>query len=151
MSSSLPNTSLILLLLILLLSGHLIIMADSLIYSTDQAQAFSNIIYTFRIAELTASGACQSGWFWELSARNWLRKRGKKGGLHQCIKNQGFKPPLPNIIMWNVRSWQNKMDKLRTNVKSTERHAFYVSWRPGFILEYLMCNGFGEPSNCDWR
>lgn len=45
------------------------------------------------------------------------RKWGKKGGIRKRVRKRGFRPPLPTIVMGNVRSLQNKMDELRANVR----------------------------------
>ena len=45
------------------------------------------------------------------------RKRGKKGGVKQRLRKLGCKPNLPPLILGNVRSSQNKMEELCTNVK----------------------------------
>ncbi|KAK0139948.1 hypothetical protein N1851_023109 [Merluccius polli] len=41
------------------------------------------------------------------------RKRGRKGGVRQRIRRRGNRPPLPSIILSNVRSLRSKMDELR--------------------------------------
>lgn len=41
-----------------------------------------------------------------------LRKRGKRGGTRCRVRKRPFKPPLPTILMSNVRSLRNKMDLL---------------------------------------
>lgn len=40
------------------------------------------------------------------------RKRGRCGGVRSRIRKSPFKPPLPSIILSNVRSLRNKMDLL---------------------------------------
>lgn len=45
--------------------------------------------------------------------RQRLRKRGRRGGLRQQLRRRGNRPPLPSMILSNVRSLRNKMDKLR--------------------------------------
>ena len=42
------------------------------------------------------------------------RKRGRKGGVRSRIRRRGNKPPLPTIILGNVRSLPNKMTELET-------------------------------------
>ena len=44
------------------------------------------------------------------------RRRGKRGGIRQRVRNRGHRPPLPTITLSNVRSIVNKMDELRANV-----------------------------------
>ncbi|XP_030612077.1 uncharacterized protein LOC115799195 [Archocentrus centrarchus] len=41
------------------------------------------------------------------------RKRGKRGGLHAKLKARATRPPLPSLLVANVRSLENKMDELR--------------------------------------
>lgn len=44
------------------------------------------------------------------------RRRGKRGGLHARLK--ASRPPLPSLLLANVRSLENKMDELRTRIIS---------------------------------
>ena len=44
-------------------------------------------------------------------------KRGIKGGVKQRLRKLGCKPYLRSLILENVRSLQNKMEELCTNVK----------------------------------
>lgn len=41
------------------------------------------------------------------------RKRGRRGGVRQRLRRRGNRPPLPSIILSNVRSLPSKMDELR--------------------------------------
>ncbi|KAK0135720.1 hypothetical protein N1851_028397 [Merluccius polli] len=41
------------------------------------------------------------------------RRRGKRGGLHARLKARATRPPLPSLLLANVRSLENKMDELR--------------------------------------
>ena len=45
------------------------------------------------------------------------RKRGKKGGIRQRLKRRGSRPPLPLIVLANVRSIRNKMDEISAHVR----------------------------------
>ena len=45
------------------------------------------------------------------------RKRGKRGGIRSRIRRRPFKPPLPSIILANVRSLRNKMDMLHARCR----------------------------------
>ena len=48
------------------------------------------------------------------------RKRGRKGGLRQRLKRltgKGVCPPLPSIMLANVRSLRNKLHELQANCK----------------------------------
>ena len=47
----------------------------------------------------------------------WKRKRGKRGGVRQRIRRRGHRPPLPTIILSNVRSLRNKIDTLAALAK----------------------------------
>ena len=40
------------------------------------------------------------------------RKRGKRGGIRSRVRRRPFRPPLPTVIMANVRSLRNTMDLL---------------------------------------
>lgn len=46
------------------------------------------------------------------------RRRGKRGGLHARLKARTSRPPLPSLLLANVRSLENKMDELRTRIIS---------------------------------
>ena len=62
------------------------------------------------------------------------RKRGKKGGVKQRLRELGCKPYLPSLILGNVRSLQNKMEELCSNVKyanefgSASQTCFTETW-----------------------
>lgn len=45
------------------------------------------------------------------------RKRGRKSGVRQCVRRRGNKPPLPLIILSNVRLLRSKMDELRLHTR----------------------------------
>lgn len=48
------------------------------------------------------------------------RKRGGKGGVREKLKRLagvGLCPPLPSVILANVRSLRNKLDELQANCK----------------------------------
>lgn len=42
------------------------------------------------------------------------RKRGRRGGLHARLKARATRPPVPSLLLANVRSLGNKIDELRT-------------------------------------
>ncbi|KAK2905565.1 hypothetical protein Q8A73_009508 [Channa argus] len=48
------------------------------------------------------------------------RKRGKRGGLHARLKARASRPPLPSLLLANVRSMENKLDELRARI-TTQR------------------------------
>ncbi|KAI4871695.1 hypothetical protein NFI96_011011 [Prochilodus magdalenae] len=48
------------------------------------------------------------------------RKRGKRGGLHARLKARAMRPPLPSLLLANVRSLENKLDELRARI-TTQR------------------------------
>ena len=47
------------------------------------------------------------------------RKRGKRGGLHARLKACASRPPLPSLLLANVRSLENKLDELRARTGHT--------------------------------
>lgn len=49
--------------------------------------------------------------------RRRLRKRGRRGGIQHRLRRRRHKPPLPYMLLSNVRSLRNKMDELRINTK----------------------------------
>lgn len=51
---------------------------------------------------------------WQVELRK--RRRGKRAGLHARLKAQATRPPLPSLLLANVRSLQNKMDEICTSV-----------------------------------
>ncbi len=52
-----------------------------------------------------------------LPAEKRPRKRGKRGGVRTRLRKRPFKPPLPLIIMSNVRSLWNKIDVLHAKCR----------------------------------
>ncbi|KAI4889038.1 hypothetical protein NFI96_000828 [Prochilodus magdalenae] len=48
------------------------------------------------------------------------RKLGKRGGLHARLKARAMRPPLPSLLLANVRSLENKLDELRARI-TTQR------------------------------
>lgn len=50
------------------------------------------------------------------------RKRGQRGGIRRRLYRRKFKPPLPSIILANVRSVTNKIDELR--FLAVKHHAY---------------------------
>ncbi|KAG1940176.1 hypothetical protein F2P79_016894 [Pimephales promelas] len=46
------------------------------------------------------------------------RRRGKRGGIRQHLRRRGNRPPLPSMILSNVRSLKRKMDELRINASA---------------------------------
>lgn len=45
-------------------------------------------------------------------------KQGKRGGLHARLKARASQPPLPSLLLANVQSLENKLDKLRARITS---------------------------------
>ncbi|KAK7907136.1 hypothetical protein WMY93_015748 [Mugilogobius chulae] len=41
------------------------------------------------------------------------RRRGRRGGVRQRLRRRGSRPPLPSVILCNVRSLKNKIEELR--------------------------------------
>ncbi|KAI3375874.1 hypothetical protein L3Q82_003761 [Scortum barcoo] len=59
------------------------------------------------------------------SGENGARKRhtsrhrqGKRAGLHARLKARSNRPPLPSLLLANVRSLENKLDELRARITS---------------------------------
>lgn len=50
------------------------------------------------------------------------KKRGRRGGVRQRLKRRGNRPPLPSVILSNVRALQHKMDELKVHRRYC--HAF---------------------------
>uniref|UniRef100_A0A2C9LT42 Uncharacterized protein n=1 Tax=Biomphalaria glabrata TaxID=6526 RepID=A0A2C9LT42_BIOGL len=63
------------------------------------------------------------------------RKRGKKVGLLQRLRRRGFCPPLPTIILANVRSISNKVDEICAHVRYD--HIFRESCLLAFTETWL--------------
>ncbi|KAI4900722.1 hypothetical protein NFI96_009191 [Prochilodus magdalenae] len=53
-----------------------------------------------------------------IALRRRRRKRGKRGGLHARLKARASRPPLPSLLLANVRSLENKLDELRARITS---------------------------------
>lgn len=53
----------------------------------------------------------------QLFRRKRSRKRGRRGGIRQRVRRRGNRPPLPSVVMGNVRSLRRKMEELRINAK----------------------------------
>ena len=64
------------------------------------------------------------------------RKRGRRGGVRERLRRRNNRPPLPSIILSNVRSLTPKLDELRVNLKSCFFHGVHRDVasprRPGF-------------------
>ncbi|KAK0133035.1 hypothetical protein N1851_031594 [Merluccius polli] len=50
-------------------------------------------------------------------ARGRQRRRGRRGGIRQRLRRRGNRPPLPSLLLSNVRSLRSKMEELRVNSK----------------------------------
>ena len=72
----------------------------------------------------------------DLHFLNSIAFRGERGGVRQRLRRMKCKPPLPSMILVNVRSLKGlKMDELRRNVTET-----LVSWhspKPGSTAQCL--------------
>lgn len=53
-----------------------------------------------------------------VTASTCRRKRGHRGGVRRRFRRRGNRPPLPAIILSNVRSLQQKMDELRIKARA---------------------------------
>ncbi|XP_078139742.1 general transcription factor II-I repeat domain-containing protein 2B-like [Centroberyx gerrardi] len=56
--------------------------------------------------------------------RRRLRRRGRRGGVQQRLRRRGNRPPLPSMILSNVRSLKKKMDELRINATACYEYPF---------------------------
>ena len=52
----------------------------------------------------------------KIARRRRRHKRGKRGGLHARLKARASRPPLPSLLLANVRSLENKLDELRARI-----------------------------------
>ena len=89
------------------------------------------------------------------------RKRGKKGGVRRRMKKARTRPPLPSIILSNVRSLRPKtpnttFDELQANVvfRSKFREACVLCFTETWFCENISddsvaIDGFGSPFRCD--
>ena len=83
------------------------------------------------------------------------RKRGKRVGVRQRF-GQSTRPPLPCVILGNVRSFRSKMDDLHASVKSLNEYreasmvCFSETWLDDSIDDqHLSVDGFGAPIRSD--
>ena len=84
------------------------------------------------------------------------RKRGKRGGVRQRFRRQSTRPPLPCVILGNVRSLRSKMDDLHPSVKYLNEYressvmCFTETWLDDTIDDqHLSVDGFGVPVRAD--
>ena len=86
-----------------------------------------------------------------------VRKRGRKGGVRQRLRRMKYKPPLPSIILANVRSLKGlKMDELRANATHLNEYrdacmmAFTETWFDNSVSDRgTFVDGFGCPTRLD--
>ncbi|KAI2664123.1 RNA-directed DNA polymerase from mobile element jockey [Labeo rohita] len=64
------------------------------------------------LLQLRSSALCQQKPPVALPPEIKLRRRGRRGGVRTRLRKRPFRPPLPSIILANVRSLRNKMDLL---------------------------------------
>ncbi|KAL0168321.1 hypothetical protein M9458_036543, partial [Cirrhinus mrigala] len=64
------------------------------------------------LLQLQSSALCQQKPSVALPPEIKLRRRGRRGGVRTRLRKRPFRPPLPSIILANVRSLRNKMDLL---------------------------------------
>ena len=88
-------------------------------------------------------------------------KRGKKGGVRRRLKKARIRPPLPSIILSNVRSLRPKapnttFDELLANVAfmSEFREACMLCFTDTWFCDNISddsvaIDGFGSPFRCD--
>ena len=84
------------------------------------------------------------------------RKRGKRGGVRQRFRRQSTRPPLPCVILGNVRSLRSKMDDLHASVKYLNEYressmmCFTETWLDDTIDDqHVSVDGFGVPVRAD--
>lgn len=64
---------------------------------------------------------------WLISNLDWIayrnrqearrkRRRGKRSGVHARLKARATRPPLPSVLLANVRALLNKTDEIRTSI-----------------------------------
>ena len=86
-----------------------------------------------------------------------LRKRGRKGGVRQRLRKMKHKPPLPSMILANVRCLKGlKMDELRANATFFNEYrdaclmAFTETWFDQNVGDRgTFIKGFGCPTRLD--
>ena len=84
------------------------------------------------------------------------RKGGRRGGVRQRFRRRSTRPPLPGVILGNVRSLRSKMDELHANVKFLTEYrdanllCFSETWLDDTIdSRHLHVDGFGAPVRAD--
>ncbi|XP_054618104.1 protein-L-isoaspartate(D-aspartate) O-methyltransferase isoform X2 [Dunckerocampus dactyliophorus] len=77
--------------------------------------SFSLSDFAFLLRRENAA-ACGPGELNTRRAKHPRRKRGKRAGLHARLKARATRPPLPSLLLANVRSLENKMDELRARI-----------------------------------
>jgi len=90
------------------------------------------------------------------NGHNKRRKRGRKGGLRHRVRSRKFRPPLPTILLSNVRSIRNKLDELHANVKFLNEYrescllCFTETWlNPSINDQILSLPEFDTPIRLD--
>ena len=90
-----------------------------------------------------------------LSSVSFVRKRGKKGSLRQCVRKQGFKLPLQNdrygkcLFTTKQNGRTTCKYAVRTQVQRSMPPMFHGDLAP--FWNTGSCNGSGESSNCERR
>ena len=92
------------------------------------------------------------------SGRKSTRKRGKRGGVRRRVRAQKTRPPLPTILLSNVRSLRNKLSELDACARYMFEYrdscllCFTESWLNKTIDDStLVLPGFGAPIRLDRR
>ena len=88
-----------------------------------------------------------------------IRKRGRRGGVRQRLKRltgTSKCPPLPSIVLANVRSLRNKLDELHANITCQWAYSqanlicLTETWLDNNIADSeLSMDGFGTPLRLD--
>lgn len=88
------------------------------------------------------------------------RKRGKKDGVHQCVRKvlRKNRVPLPSMILANAQFRRNKIDALKGNVlhlwEYSEARLMVLTemWLTDIDSDTsLQISGFGTPVRLDWN
>lgn len=88
--------------------------------------------------------------------RSSRRKRGSRGGIRRRVRARGSKPPLPTIILSNVRALRNKVDELYAATQHLFEYrescllCFCETWLNNTINDdSIALPGFGTPVRLD--
>ena len=98
----------------------------------------NRLTYTWeKLLQLGSSMVCRIKPSIVLPAEIRPRKRGRRGGVRTRLRRRPFKPPLPSIILSNVRSLRNKMDLLHAKclVERAYKEACIIAFTETWLNE----------------